>query len=238
MKLNRHPDSFLGVEQLGTFFPPYQPTFPFAGEYIDDFHARIGSCAKGSGLVNLDEVFATPIKGWLRRADALKLYELGYFVMGDILELGSYHGLSTCTLSRANHNTGGQKRIDTVDLSAANCAKTIESLRAAQLPGQVEVTCAEAAAAVRHFRDEGKRFAFVFIDHSHSYQPVHEVCRLLADIMSPGGFCLFHDFNDRRNGDSAHPDYGVYRAVIDGLSPNSFEFYGVYGCTALYHACS
>ena len=91
--MNKHPNSFLQATDLGKRFPPYEPTFALAGEYIDEFHRSIGLSAKGAGLVNLDATFGTPIKGWLRRPDALKLYEMGYFVVGDILELGSYHGL-------------------------------------------------------------------------------------------------------------------------------------------------
>lgn len=232
--MHRHPESFLGPAALGTQFPPYRPTFSFAGEYIDDFHASIGAAAKGSALINLDEILKTEIKGWLRRADALKLYEIGYFTDGDILELGSYHGLSTCILSKANQNSGASKRIYSVDLSAQSCAKTIESLKAAQLDDGVETHCSDAAEAVRDLARHGRRFQFVFIDHSHAYQPVYDVCQLLPEVIGPSAFCLFHDFNDRRNEDPAQADYGVYRAVMDGLNSAFFEFCGIYGCTALY----
>jgi hypothetical protein len=59
---------------------------------------------------------------------------------------------------------------------------------------------------------------------------------MLPAIVGSGGFCLFHDFNDRRNEDPDEPDYGVHRAVADGLDPESFEFYGIYGCSGLYRA--
>jgi hypothetical protein len=29
-------------------------------------------------------------------------------------------------------------------------------------------------------------------------------------------------------------DHGVYQAVVDGLAPADFDFYGLYGCLALY----
>jgi hypothetical protein len=232
--VDKHPDSFLEPAALGKQWPPYKPTFAFAGEYIDDFHKSIGGSAKESGLINLNEIFGTAIKGWLRRADALKLYEIAYFVQGDILELGSYHGLSTCILSKANHNSGLIKRIDSVDLSPEKCAKTMESLEATGLNSAVEITCSEAAAAVRRFAENARQFEFVFIDHSHAYQPVYEVCQMLPQVVNADGFCLFHDFNDRRNEDPKQPDYGVYRAVLDALESTQFEFYGIYGCTALY----
>lgn len=232
--MNSHPETFLTPEALGKSFPPYAPTFSFAEEYIDGFHALVGSAARGEGLIDLGEAFGKRVKGWLRRADALKLYELGYFVKGDILELGSFHGLSTCILSRSIRDTGGTRHLSTVDLDPGNCEKTRRSLQTAGLDQYADVRCADASAAIREFARTGKLFEFVFIDHSHAYEPVLEACRILSTVVQPGGFCLFHDFNDARNADSAQKDYDVYRAVLDGLSSELFEFYGIYGCTALY----
>jgi hypothetical protein len=233
--MHRHLETFLEVKDLGRSFPPYAPTFPLEGLFIDEFHHAIGDSAKGAALVTLDDLFRTQIKGWLRRADALKLYEMAFFAPGDILELGSYHGLSTCILSRANLHSTNPRMIQSIDLSPGNCAKTSVSLKAARLDQNVTVSCAEASEAVKQFASRGQRFSFVFIDHSHSYRPVKDVCLLLPQIVTAEGFCLFHDFNDRRNGDPEFPDYGVYQAVIDNMSAK-FTFYGVYGCTALYRA--
>ena len=236
--MHRHLDTLLTAEKVGISFPPYQPTYSFLGEYIDEFHSMIGSSATGSGLINLDHAFGFSLKGWLRRADALKLYELAYFAEGDILELGSYHGLSTCILAKAVHNARRGTRILSVDLSAANSTKTTESLQPLGLESLVTTVCSEATAAVKNLAEKRRRFAFVFIDHSHSYRPVYQVCRHLPTVLDSCAFCLFHDFNDRRNGDPAYPQYGVYQAVLDGLDQELFDFYGVYGCTALYRARS
>ena len=62
----------------------------------------------------------------------------------------------------------------------------------------VEVHCGDATEFCHELSAAGTRFGFVFIDHSHAYQHV-EVCEMLADITLPGGFCLFHDYNDPRN---------------------------------------
>jgi hypothetical protein len=102
------------------------------------------------------------------------------------------------------------------------------------LQGHVTVLCADAGAAVRGFAGTPQRFGFVFVDHCHAYGPVLDVCRELGKVTAPGGYCLFHDFNDRRNSDPADPEYGVYQAVLDGLDPTRFEFCGIYGCTGLY----
>lgn len=176
------------------------------------------------------------IPGWLRREDALKLYELAYFAGGDILELGSYQGLSTCILAQASRESPHRKRVYSVDLDPAAVALARRHLRLRLLARAVRLTCGDALTLVRQQAAAGKKFAFIFVDHSHAYEPVYEVCRELGKIVLPGGFCLFHDFNDARNRDAANEDYGVYQAVRDGLSSNEFEFYGIYGCAALFRA--
>ncbi len=92
----------------------------------------------------------------------------------------------------------------------------------------------EASAAIRKYSSKQKRFGFVFVDHSHAYVPVYSVCREVSTVISANGFCLFHDFNNPRNKEADSKDYRVYQAVIDGLPPNKFDFYGVYGYTGLY----
>jgi predicted O-methyltransferase YrrM len=236
--MNGHKDTYMSLEELGTRLPAYLPTFSFPGGYIDEAHRFYSMCPVRDGA--LIQVSAGPcgsiIEGWLRREDALKLYEMAYSVGGDILELGSYHGLSTSILSTANRNSPKGKSIYTVDLSSSCVATTLHNLRAMELDHKVQAVCSDALVAVRDLAEESREFEFVFVDHSHAYEPVRAVCAELRKIVSAGGFCLFHDFNDPRNRDSKNSDYGVYTAVLDGLSLREFEFYGVFGCAALYRA--
>ncbi len=234
-----HKNTFLPLEELGTQFPSYQPTFDFQGEFIDSAHRFFGECSvNDDSQVQMRNPFwfRTMIKGFLRRADALKLYELAYFVQGDILELGSYQGLSTCILSSASQNSSGRKRIISVDLSLLRVSQTRFNLHTMKLHRGVTVRWAEAASAMRRLARDHREFEFVFIDHSHAYAPVYAVCRELRGIVKKDGFCLFHDFNDSRNTDAHDDTYGVYQAVTEGLSPDEFEFCGIYGCSALYRA--
>jgi hypothetical protein len=233
-----HKESLPGLEKLGEIIPEYQPTFDFSGEYIDRFHRHLATSPLDDSLIVIKDKrwSGSIIQGWLRREDALKLYEIAYFVHGDILELGPYHGLSTSILAQANHNSPYHKQIFSVDIDPDYIILTRQHLHTMRLDKNVKLICADASTAVDQWINEEKKFEFVFIDHSHSYQPVYEICLELQNIVSPGGFCLFLDFNDIRNKDSENPDYGVYHAVIDGLDENQFEFYGVYGCTALYRA--
>lgn len=235
--LERHPESFLRLDALGSVIPPYRPTYRWSGEYIDDRHRAVGTSDLDDFSLVLrrtGRVLGWPIGGWLRREDALKLYELAYFAPGDILELGCYHGLSTSILSEAARRGRVRKRIDSVDLSPRSVAMTRVNLFRQGLLRGVKVHEGDATAFVRARRAEGRRYAFAFVDHSHAYHPVHEVCCELFAIVSPGGFCLFHDWNDPRNYDVADADHAVHQAVVNGLHPRHFEFYGVYGVTALY----
>jgi predicted O-methyltransferase YrrM len=237
--MNKHEDTMLEVHELGSTIPPYRPTFDLPAPFIDRSHKHLAESPLHDGvLIQLKtrRWFGRIIPGHLRREDSLKLYEMAYYAPVDILELGSYHGLSTSILGRATRNSANRKRIHTVDIDPANVRATMENLRAQGLHRRVTAYCDDGVAAVRRFASEGKKFGFVFIDHAHTYEAVYEVCRELERVTANGGFCLFHDFNDPRNSDPDDKDYGVYQAVIEGLNRARFEFYGVYGCTGLYRA--
>jgi hypothetical protein len=237
--VNTHPETFVALDDLGNNAPPYRPTFDFAGSFIDSSHEDIAGYPCQDGWLIQPKTrrwFGRTIRGFLSRPDALKLYELSYFSVGDILELGSHHGLSTSILARAAENSGHSRHIYSVDLDPACVEATKRTLHSMGLHRAVTTLCDDAAAAVRKFASQGKRFGLVFIDHSHEYQPVYDVCRELANITAAGAFCLFHDFNDPRNRDPDDKEYKVYQAVMDGLDQGQFEFCGIYGCTALYRA--
>lgn len=238
--MHAHPDTFLSMHELGSVIPPYRPNFDFSGPFIDKWHKKISKYPLKKGMQQIQiknrPLFGKIIRGSLLREDALKLYEMAYFASGDILELGPLHGLSTSILARANQKSAYPRHIYTIDLDPSCIKSTSVNLRSLGLHKHVTATCEDAVAAIRRFIAEGKHFDFVFIDHSHAYDPVYDVCRLLGRVIVAGGFCQFHDFNDPRNRDPNNKNYGVYQAVMDGLEKRDFEFYGIYGCTALYRA--
>jgi len=237
LTLFAHPESFLRLEEAGSTIPPYRPTYDFPGPYVDAEHERLGTGPLRDGYLvdrRTGGILGWPIQGWLRREDALKLYEMAYFAGGDILELGSFHGLSTSLLALAERSGPRPKGIETVDLSPRSVAMTRLNLLRQGLLHRVRVHRGDALPFVRTRRAEGRRYAMVFVDHSHAYGPVHDVCRELHALVEPGGFCLFHDFNDPRNCDPTDVDHGVHQAVTGGLDPDAFEFYGIYGVVAMY----
>jgi hypothetical protein len=230
-----HPESSLRADELGIVIPPYKPTFP-GPDYINNHHRFLSTALNletdrvyltAPGL--LEHSWGQPINGWLRQEDALKLYELGFYVEGNILELGTYEGLSTCILAQAIADSGRAGTLSTVDLSYRQAVA--DNLQICGVDSRVKIITADAAVAMKNLPPQG--FNFIFVDHSHSYDDVKEACLLLPEVAAPGAFVLFHDYNDARNGEE--PDYGVYQAVNENL-PSQFRFCGVYGCTGLYRA--
>jgi predicted O-methyltransferase YrrM len=222
---------------LGSRIPPYSPTYDFPPPFIDEAHREIANYPLQDGILiqmRNRRWLGQVIPGWLRREDALKLYELSFFASDDVLELGSYHGLSTAIIARATRNSSSPKHVESIDLDPARTKATQNNLKRLGLLAQVTARSAEATVAVGEYVANHKQFGFIFIDHSHAYTPVYDVCQVLGRLTVPGGFCLFHDFNDIRNRDPNDSDYDVYQAVMDGLDKERFEFYGIYGCTGLY----
>ena len=220
----RHPASRLALDQLGTLHPPYRPTYRFEAAFIDDAHAALAAAPTQGGLIDLG------IPGWLRPADALKLYELAYFARGDVLEIGCYHGLSTRIQTDALRRAGGGRSLTALELVAEYVAQAERSTadNAALrrfVVGDARESCAALLAG-------GRVFGFAFVDHSHTYELVHAACADLKRLLRPGGFALFHDYNDERN--ARDPEYGVFQAAEDAFADGSFAFHGVYGCTGLY----
>lgn len=237
LRTHKHEKTWMSLEEVGQHIPPYCPTYDFPGPFINRSHKFFSTCpVKDNILIQMRSfpLIGKPIPGWLRREDALKLYEMAYFAQGDILELGSYEGLSTCILAQANRESPHRKVVYSVDLDPAAVEMTRWHLRMRLLSRDVRLFCGDALELVRRMIVDERKFAFIFVDHSHAYEPVYQVCRELERLVAPGGFCLFHDFNDPRNRDVENQDYGVYQAVRDGLNPEVFEFYGIYGCAALY----
>ena len=173
-----------------------------------------------------------PIFGWLRRGDALKLYEMAYFSRGDILELGTYKGLSSAVMAEAVLDAGSGASIVTVEMDQGYAHAARLAHRERNL-NNIVYRVGDAKECLDRFIRKERKFGFAFIDHSHRYRPTKEVCTRLGSLLMPGAFALFHDFADARNLDPANDEYDVVRAVRDHL-PQSFRFAGMSGCCALY----
>jgi predicted O-methyltransferase YrrM len=235
--LNGHPESWLQLEELGSRMPPYAPTYDFPAPFIDRAQEEIANypCLDDARIqMKTRRWFGRVVRGWLRREDALKLYELSYFARGDVFELGTHYGLSAAILARAARNSPYPKHVESIELKPKRTKAAQRNLARLGLLQLVTARSADGVLAVKEHAANGRQFGLVFIDHSHAYTPVYEVCRSLDRIVAPGGFCLFHDFNDIRNRDPEDDAYAVFQAVNEGLDKQRFRFYGIYGCSGLY----
>ena len=230
-EVQQHIEAWLPPNLVGAFGLPYQPTFGRAS-YINDYHRRLaaGPHRDVDGMA----IIASPIPGWLRVEEALKLYEMAYYSQGDILEIGTYQGLSATFMSQAIAHSGRPRAILSVDISVEYITAARRYIDKYGVGQGVHLLCCDARDAVEWLTRAGRQFGFVFVDHSHTFEDVLWVCQRLAPLVAEGGFVLFHDFNDPRNADASRPDYGVSMAVYVGLPADEFDFYGVFGSTALY----
>ncbi len=223
-----YPDTRIELSTLGRDPRPFRPTYSFRGEFIDAHHRSFAECKTDGLCIDIG------ITGWLMPDDALKLYELAYFAPGDVLELGCYHGLSTYIIASAIRSSRAKKRLLSIDLHGEIIAAASRTLTRYGLRSLVDFREGDGALECAKLRDEGKQFGFIFVDHSHTYRSVSDVCATAKDLVSPGGMCLFHDYNNPWNADPDNQDYGVWQAVSDTLPEDEFEFYGVFGCTGLF----
>ncbi len=227
----RHPETNLSLDQTATdqrFLMPFRKTYDYAGAFIDATHRSLPELPKRDGMIDLG------IPGWLLPADALKLYELVRFCGGDVLDLGTYRGLSASVELQASVAAGYDNAIVSIDLDPG--ARDAGAATVAGRPGadRVHFFATDADEALTTFTRAERRFRFCFIDHSHRYEHVRSACEKLPGVTEAGAFCLFHDYNDPRNADPSDGDYGVFQGVADGLDPSLFEFWGIYGCTGLF----
>jgi predicted O-methyltransferase YrrM len=188
--------------------------------FINDQHRYYQECPTKGGLIDVG------IQGKLRREDALKLYEMAYYATGDILEFGTNRGLSTSIPARAITDAGRNGELVTIELDGRLVEQARRSLSALDLSPRVEFMVGDADASCQKLVDAGRKFHFAFIDHSHASDDVVKACRRLSQLLVPGLFCLFHDYNTSREGT---PEYGVYTAVAHALDESHFEFCGIYG---------
>lgn len=105
-------------------------------------------------LIDGGEIIAHRITGFLRREDAAKLYELAYFASGDILEIGTYLGLSASILAEA----APARTIHTVERKSKSAKYARRNLRRAGITNVV-VHVADAISWLDEAAEQGMRFS-------------------------------------------------------------------------------
>lgn len=191
--------------------------------YINETHKSLANApVEGAKIIH-------EIRGSLRPEDAARLYEMAYQSSGDVLDLGTNQGLSAFIMASALNEAGTAHQVTTIDLDPT---MTERALKTFEEKGAGNIECVTADAA-QWCAATPRIYHAAFVDHSHAYEPVAEVCRLLDRILAPRAIVCFHDFHDRRNADPEYPEYGVMLAVIENL-PDSFERLEDAGCMAVF----
>jgi predicted O-methyltransferase YrrM len=219
---------FDDLDHTGAAYTPNYPT-PSGGygAYFDQIEAAPTDLFDTTFLINLG------IKGYLLKAEALKLYEMGFNAPGDVLELGTHKGLSTSILAHALHDRRSG-RLVTVDIDKVRNLQARWSL--AWLPGarRIRFRLRDATVTMDELKAKQRSFGFIFVDHWHGYDATHEAAIRIHDLLTPAGYVMFHDFFDAANRDPHHV-YGVYQAVVDAIGEERrLVFAGAAGAAALF----
>jgi predicted O-methyltransferase YrrM len=228
-----HPETLVPSAERGAG-RPYTKTFDFAGAVIDPYHAHIANARVGRPELAFG--IDLGIEGYLASDEALKLYELAFFSSGDVLELGTYKGLSTSIIACALRNRGSG-RLDTCDIDKANSAAARLSILFRPGRFRVRFNVSDATQFLDSLIAERRKFSFVFIDHWHGYKETFEAATRLPELLQSGGFAMFHDYNDASGLDPAHP-HQVYQAVADTIAADArFHFCCVVASSVVFQFC-
>lgn len=216
----QHLDTWRELNQLGVVLP-YRKTYRFPGRHIGRFHKTLADAPDGrmglSGLIDIG------VDGYLWKAEAMKLYEIAYFADGDVLELGTFRGLSTSIIAHALHDRGSGALI-TCDLDPASTEASRANI--AHLPGgdRIEFRSGDGTACMDTLIAERRRFGMIFVDHWHGYEATRAAALRAEELINPGGFVLFHDYTDGNSADPTHPNK-VYQGVRDTIAKSrNFRF--------------
>lgn len=207
---------------------PYDKTLQFDGPFINPSHEGYATAPLQEGTIKI----AHEIRGSLRREDAAKIYELAYFAGGPTADIGTNFGLSAYIAAHALRDSGAKHRVSTVDLNPDLRSRAVKNFKKTGAKN-IDAYVAEASAWVDAQVKKGSRFAFAFVDHAHTYQPVRDVCERLHRLLQPGAYVAFHDFLDRRSYDETDDEFAVPQAVRDGFD-SRFMYCGSSGCTGVF----
>lgn len=166
------------------------------------------------GLIDLG------IDGYLWPEEAAKLYELTYRTPGDVLELGTYCGLSAYIISTAlAHRGHGVLHTCDIDPLFSQRARRTLSLHIGRRCIRFHVD--EATRFLDREIAHGRKYGFAFIDHWHGYDATVEAIERIPRLLNPGGYVMFHDYNDPPSDDPANQ----VRQAVDNTIARDARFW-------------
>lgn len=172
------------------------------------------------------------IPGWLRAADAEKLYELAQLTSGPILEIGTHYGKSAVLMALAVKDAGRRDVIYTLDIDRRFLGAAAAEARAREVDDVIVFVRGTSRAFARAYPN--LRPALTFVDGDHTRAGVERDLAALEALVPVGGSLLFHDFADPRNDDPGCPDTKVRPAVEESWVRRDCEFVGAFGVCGLF----
>jgi predicted O-methyltransferase YrrM len=170
-------------------FPPGQ-----TAEWID----RSAQTIRRSFSVTLPKPIPPTIEGWMFAWELHYLYMLAttledWGVPGDLLEVGSYRGLSASALGQAGKLTCVDTFRGGEDLPERNSRPAFdEAMRTMEL--QPRVFEGRSEDVLGNLVQWGEQFRLVFIDGSHEYANVKADLALAHTFLSHGGALICDDY--------------------------------------------
>lgn len=180
--------------------------------------------------------------GMLPRPRGMMLYclALGQTLRGDVVEIGSWQGRSTCFLAQAcrdggngvvraiDHFQGNAHRRDSYIVGRHDLGDLEVNFRrnidAAGLARHVRLYAMTSAQAIEQHGEDFHRVRLLFIDGDHSEAGVTGDIDRFADRVMPGGLIVFDDYHSDGTGVVA----AVKRRIFDGEGYESpVQFQGV-----------
>jgi len=206
----------------------YRKSHDFPDDFINDRHRALAFAEWQIHDGKKTSLIKHAVPGKLKRFDAAKIYELAYFAKGDTVDIGTNRGLSAAIASDAIKDSGRRATVHTVDINEKMNLSARRNLAAYGADNVAFVL----QDAVEWIDGLDKTFDFIFVDHTHYYEPVLDLCKRLAPKINHFGCVAFHDFLDGRN-NSETSAFGVRRAAFEGLDP-SFKFWGTSAVTGVF----
>ena len=114
IEMLQNADSWIPLAELGKTAPTLSPYIPH--KRARNISTNTMHSMQPAHLI-MEITINIGIPGWQRREDALKLYELAYYVDGNILELGCFHGLSSSIMAQSINDSTRKKSITSVDIA-------------------------------------------------------------------------------------------------------------------------
>jgi len=172
------------------------------------------------------------IPGWQMEGDSYKLYEMGYFAGDVILEIGTFGGRSAVIELKGATSNRGRKNAPQffgIDNDLESIRRTYHTLTLH--PGLTELSLLYHGDLESFFSAIHLQPTMVFLDGDHRYAGVKRDLEWLSRMLNPGIPVLCHDYLNPENDTG---EYGVRQAATEWEKAGFLEFYGVFGCSALF----